>query len=179
MEHDRGIPEPPAQASREDGRQADFGHQPDRAASRRERFADRAQIDFRLPASRHAEQEEGSEGTGGGGLAESRERSLLVRGERKRRSDAGRRGYGAAVVRPPFPLDARDCPAIHEPPQERGRESRRPQLFARGGARHCREELERRAALRRTAGAPVELSRREDRMEDRLGGRLRRAAVRR
>jgi hypothetical protein len=43
--------------AREDGRQRDLGHQPHRAAARVERRPDRAQVDLRLAAARHALEE--------------------------------------------------------------------------------------------------------------------------
>ncbi len=94
VQHRHRAPEAGARGAHEHRRQADLGHQHDRAAAPRERRLDGPEVDLRLPAARHAVEEERPEGAARESLEQGPQRGFLVRGRHDRRDVARRQPLG-------------------------------------------------------------------------------------
>ncbi len=98
VQHRHRPPEARARRAHEHRRQADLGHEDDRPPAPRESRLDGAEVDLRLPAARHAVEEERPERPSGEGVEQRPQRRLLVRGRLHRQELARGQPFGPAHV---------------------------------------------------------------------------------
>ena len=98
VQHRHRPPEARARRAHEHRRQADLGHEDDRPPAPREGRLDGAEVDLRLPAARHAVEEERPERPSGEGVEHRPQRRLLVRGRLHRQELARGQPLGPAHV---------------------------------------------------------------------------------